>query len=95
MKTCKNLQRGKCMDMRAVPHFGVWPSPMNCRRCPFYKGPWRGLGDLVAWAVKLTPWGRRKQGCGPCAERQAMLNNAVPLSISENCGKCGKAAKAP
>lgn len=95
MKPCKNLQRGKCMEMRAVPRFGVWPTASACRRCPFYKGPWRGLGDAVAWLIGLTPWGKRRKGCGPCSARQAALNKAVPLTISENCGKCGKSAKAP
>lgn len=88
--TCRSNHGGFCHNVDANERDQVnTPSEERCAKCPFYDGPARGLGDLVAkvtTAIGIEP-------CGGCKERQAALNRALP--ISRNCGKCGKSAQVP
>ena len=95
MKPCANLQGPRCVEPRAAKVYGLFPPQGACRVCPFYKGPFRGFGDIVARVVEWLPFARRMKGCGSCAKRQAALNRMVPMNIPTNCGKCGKSAKEP
>jgi hypothetical protein len=59
------------------------PSPGICARCDKYKGPARGLGDVVAKVAQVTGVAAvvkrvAGDGCG-CAGRRAALNRAVPF----------------
>jgi hypothetical protein len=54
-----------------------------CARCDKYKGPARGLGDVVHKVAQVTGVAAvvkrvAGDGCG-CAGRRAALNRAVPF----------------
>lgn len=56
---------------------GGLPSVGTCRRCDEYEGPPRGLGDVVAGAVKVATAGLVKP-CAGCGRRRRRWN-ARPL----------------
>jgi len=77
--TCKHLDGGKCL----LGLHGGMPSPGICARCQDYKGPSRGLGDVVAKVAQATGVAAVAKavagdGCG-CGKRRAALNRAVPF----------------
>jgi len=50
------------------------PAPESCPACPYYSGPARGLGDVVATVTKVVGL----KTCGGCQKRREALNAAVP-----------------
>lgn len=58
--------------------FGGRPSPGVCMNaCDRREPRSRGLGDLVAFAIRIATLGLVKP-CGACKRRQAALNRALP-----------------
>lgn len=57
--------------------------PAACDTCEHYRGPSRGLGDVVAKVAQATGVAAAVkavagEGCG-CGKRRAALNRAVPF----------------
>lgn len=83
MSKCILDIHGICRDQT----IGGPTSPGKCDACPNYRGPARGIGDVVALIAKATGVAavveevERKTGkpCG-CAARRAALNKAVPFT---------------
>lgn len=73
------VQVYRCVHPTATPNGQT--TPLNCRACPFgparFRLPWRGLGDLVAWALKLIRI-KPKPGCG-CEVTQDRWNRRFPF----------------
>ena len=51
--TCRHYRNGCTLGL-----YGGRPSPGVCRRCPSYRGPWRGLGDAVRACIRVAFLGR-------------------------------------
>lgn len=63
--------------------FGADQLPAACDTCEQYRGPSRGLGDVVAKVAQATGVATvvkavAGDGCG-CGKRRAALNRAVPF----------------
>jgi hypothetical protein len=72
---CRFDSDGHCHNFAANTRDGVnVPSEDRCRRCPFYDGPARGLGDVIATAAKAVG----VEPCGGCQRRREALNEIVP-----------------
>lgn len=76
---CEHLKDRKCV-LRLC---NVYPAATCCRRCEQYRGPSRGLGDVVAKVAQATGVAAAVKavagdGCG-CGKRRAALNRAVPF----------------
>lgn len=72
-----NLARGTCMKGLATPD----RMPAACETCPQYRGPVRGLGDLVHKVAEATGVARvvkavTKGDCG-CHGRRVALNRRL------------------
>ena len=90
--TCRKFISERCTEPLALPLYGDEPSPGICRRCQYYEGPSRGLGDIVHTIAQVTGAARlakayeRRTGrsCG-CQARREALNDALPkLSTRDN-----------
>jgi hypothetical protein len=80
---------GQCGNRLALPIYGASPSPGVCSVCEFRNG-FRGLGDVVAWALSFTPARRLQMAqCKSCKDRQQAMNDAMPM----RGGGCGCAPK--
>ena len=76
---CEHLQDRQC----ALGLCNKYPAPTCCARCEHYRGPSRGLGDVVAKVAQATGVAAVAKavagdGCG-CGKRRAALNRAVPF----------------
>lgn len=61
----------------------IYPAATCCARCEHYRGPSRGLGDVVAKVAQATGVAAvvkavAGEGCG-CGKRREALNRAVPF----------------
>lgn len=79
MLNCEHLDNRRCR----LGLCNVFPARTCCARCDQYKGPSRGLGDVVhnvAQATGVAAVVKRVagEGCG-CSGRRAALNRAVPF----------------
>jgi hypothetical protein len=78
--SCVHIRPGpRCAAQMAVPE----QLPAACETCEQYRGPSRGLGDVVAKVAKVTGADRVVKAvtggdCG-CGKRRAKLNRAVPF----------------
>jgi hypothetical protein len=64
---CIRLVHSQCTHPELAP---LRPTGEQCAACPHYRGPARGLGDVVAnvtHAVGIRP-------CGGCQKRREALN---------------------
>lgn len=57
--------------------WGLPPLGSNEKKLP-YNGPMRGMGDLVATAIKKATFGKVTP-CGGCQKRQDWLNKVIPF----------------
>ncbi|HUT58036.1 MAG TPA: hypothetical protein VNA25_09330 [Phycisphaerae bacterium] len=79
---CRGLKWGRAWRkimarQYEVPAGGIdWPCPKGAAWES--DGPIRGLGDLVAKAIKFVSRGRIKP-CGGCKKRRKRLNELVPF----------------
>jgi len=67
----------------ASPRTDGVASDEKCASCSHYRGPMRGLGDIVAAVTEATGVARVVHAVAPdcgCAKRRAALNAAVPFS---------------
>lgn len=76
---CEHLQDRKCV----LELCNNYPAATCCARCDQYRGPSRGLGDVVAKVAQVTGVAAAMkavagEGCG-CGKRRAALNKAVPF----------------
>ncbi len=81
--TCEHHDGARC----SLGLYGGAPSPGVCARCPSYRGPARGAGDVVAaiaaaTGVKAVVEFVHGGPCVGCAARQDALNRAAPLGDS-------------
>jgi hypothetical protein len=90
------MVEGECRNRLALPVYGATPSAGVCAECEF-RGGFRGLGDVAAWAISFLPAGRRAQarGCAGCHRRQEAMNAAVPFPEKRKCTTCRKSGQAP
>ena len=51
--TCRHWKDGCTLGL-----YGGRPSPGVCRKCPSYRGRWRGAGDVVRSLVRILFLGR-------------------------------------
>jgi len=78
--TCVHIRPGpRCAREVATPE----QLPGACETCEHYRGPSRGLGDVVAKVAQATGVAAvvkavAGDGCG-CGGRRAALNRAVPF----------------
>ena len=78
--TCLHIRPGpRCVLEVATPDC----LPAACETCEHYRGPSRGLGDVVAKVAQATGVAAvvkavAGDGCG-CGRRRAALNRAVPF----------------
>lgn len=78
--TCLHVRPGpRCVLELATPDC----LPAACETCDHYRGPSRGLGDVVAKVAQATGVAAAVkavagEGCG-CGKRRAALNRAVPF----------------
>lgn len=78
--SCVHIRPGpRCAAQMAVPE----KLPAACETCDQYRGPSRGLGDVVAKVAQATGVAAvvktvAGDGCG-CGKRRAALNRAVPF----------------
>ena len=78
--TCLYIRPGpRCVHELATPE----QLPAACETCEHYRGPSRGLGDVVAKVAQATGVAAAVkavagEGCG-CGKRRAALNRAVPF----------------
>jgi len=78
--TCVHIRTGpRCAAEAATPE----QLPGACDTCDQYRGPSRGLGDVVAKVAQATGVAAvvkavAGEGCG-CSQRRAALNRAVPF----------------
>jgi hypothetical protein len=78
--TCLHVRPGpRCVLELATPDC----LPTACETCEHYRGPSRGLGDVVAKVAQATGVAAAVkavvgEGCG-CGKRRAALNRAVPF----------------
>jgi hypothetical protein len=78
--TCLHIRPGpRCVLELATPDC----LPAACETCEHYRGPSRGLGDVVAKVAQATGVAAvvkavAGEGCG-CGQRRAALNRAVPF----------------
>lgn len=60
-------------------------SDLDCARCMHYRGPLRGIGDVVARVTAATGIDAVVHAVAPncnCGARRAALNAAVPIADS-------------
>lgn len=69
--TCVHAMDGVCRHAK-LPRVAI--TVEGCAACPHYRGPARGLGDVVANVTKAV--GIRP--CGGCQKRREALNEIVP-----------------
>ena len=101
MRKCAYLENGRCQSPRCELK-GLSPSAGFCAQCKHWTA-FRGLGDLVHWALGFLPSRKVKQmqlpvaqgGCGGCKQRQDALNAAVPFGKCGSCGEKRESAQAP
>ena len=80
MTRCIHLRPGpRCAKRLATAE----QLPEACETCEQYRGPSRGLGDVVAKVAQVTGVAATVkavagEGCG-CGKRRAALNRAVPF----------------
>ncbi len=78
--TCLHIRPGpRCVLEVATPDC----LPAACETCEHYRGPSRGLGDVVAKVAQVTGVAAAVkafagEGCG-CGQRRAALNRAMPF----------------
>lgn len=92
-RDCAYAADGRCTHPEQP--YGARPTRAVCLKFCTRRTRWRGLGDLVHWALGFLPSRKVKQmqlpvaqgGCGGCKQRQDALNAAVPF------GKCGSCAE--
>jgi hypothetical protein len=82
--SCEHWKDNRCTEPAAIRLHGARPSPGCCARCPHYRGPDRGLGDLVhrmaaASGVKRVVERAVGGSCASCAKRRASLNDSIPF----------------
>jgi hypothetical protein len=62
-------------------------SESDCAVCPHYRGPLRGVGDMVARVTAATGIDAVVHAVAPncnCGARRAALNAAMPIADSTN-----------
>lgn len=77
--------------------YGGYPSPGVCRQCTSYRGPWRGMGDVVRSIVRVAFLGRtdvaeRIAGWVERQWRNSKQRGSAPLPIAKE-GGCGCKAR--
>lgn len=76
---CFHLEGSECLH----PKIFRIVEASDCASCAHYRGPMRGLGDIVAAVTEATGVSRVVHAVAPdcgCAKRRAALNAAVPFS---------------
>lgn len=78
--TCVHIRPGPRCALEAAVSSQL---PAACETCSQYRGPSRGLGDVVAKVAQVTGVAAAVKavagdGCG-CGKRRAALNRAVPF----------------
>jgi hypothetical protein len=80
---CFHELEGECLN----PLVRGSASDEKCASCAHYRGPMRGLGDVVAAVTEATGVARVVKAVHPnckCLERRAALNAAAPFPDKPN-----------
>jgi len=78
---CRFHNGSECTNTFALPLYGARPSKGVCKICDHYKGPVRGLGDVIHNVARLTGLEKLTKISGKpcnCAARRKSLNERFP-----------------